>query len=94
MTRYLEKTLSERKELAEKLEKEEEVRRARDTEYKHKRELLAEFPALMQKLEDASLPLQDYLDVKITRNAELSAIVGKLPAALQTVFQKLRVFSE
>jgi hypothetical protein len=41
MTRYLETTLSERKELAAKLEKEEEARRVRDTEYKHKRELLA-----------------------------------------------------
>jgi len=36
----------------------------------------------MQKLEDASIPLQDYLDAKITKNAELSAIVGKLPTAL------------
>ena len=41
MIRYLETTLSERKELAEKLEKAEEVRRVRDTEYKHKQELLA-----------------------------------------------------
>lgn len=41
MTRYLETTLSERRELAEKLEKEEEVRRAWDTEHKKKLDLLA-----------------------------------------------------
>ena len=38
--------------------------------------------------------MQDYLDVKITKTAEHNAIVGKLPTALQTLFQKLRIFSE
>ena len=94
MTRYLEQTLTQRKELAQRLEKEEEARKIKENEFKHKRELLAEFPVLMQKLEDASIPLQDYLDVKITKNAELSAIVGKLPTALQTVYKKLKIFSD
>ena len=94
MTRYLEATLNQRKELAFKLDQEEEARKVKENEYKHKRELLADFPGLMQKLEDASIPLQDYLDVKITKNAEHNATVGKLPTALQTLFQKLKIFSE
>lgn len=94
MIDYLNATLKQRKELAQNLEKEEEARRNKENEYKHKRQLLADFPGLMQKLEDASIPLQDYLDVKITKNAEHNAIVGKLPTALQTIFQKLKVFSE
>ena len=47
MTCYLEKTLNQRKELAQKLAQEEETRKAKESEYKHKRELLAEFPGLM-----------------------------------------------
>lgn len=47
MIKYLETTLTERKELAARFEKENEVRQARETEYKHKRELLAQLPELM-----------------------------------------------
>lgn len=47
MTHYLQTTLNKRKELADELGKAEEVRKTKEIEYKHKRELLAGFPALM-----------------------------------------------
>jgi hypothetical protein len=59
----LESTLNQRNELSSRLEKEEEVRGVKESEYKHKMELLAVFPGLMQKLKEASVPMHDYLDV-------------------------------
>jgi hypothetical protein len=49
---------------------------------------------MLQHLEEASLPLQDYLSVTITRDDLHRETVARLPTALATLFEKLTVFSE
>lgn len=48
----------------------------------------------MSKLEEASLPLQDYLSVTITRDEKHRNTVARLPTAMATLFEKLTVFAE
>ena len=48
----------------------------------------------MQKLEDASVPLQQFLDVKITQDQKHNEIVARLPNPLSTLYKKLKVFEE
>lgn len=47
MTRYLENILTQRRELAQQLELQEKARKAKENEYKHKQDLIAEFPQLL-----------------------------------------------
>jgi hypothetical protein len=48
----------------------------------------------MQKLEDASMPLQQFFDVRITRDKHHQDIVARLPNPLATLYSKLKVFEE
>ena len=48
---------------------------------------------MMQRLEDASLPLQDHLKVTITKDEEHRKIVARLPTSLATIYEKLKVFA-
>ena len=94
MIDYLKNTLKERKSLADQLEKAQQEKDAQGQEFKKKTKLLSDFPAMLQKLEEASLPLQDYLSVTITRDEQLRKTVARLPTALATLFEKLTVFAE
>jgi hypothetical protein len=49
---------------------------------------------MLEKLEEASLPLQDYLSVTITRDEKHRLTVARLPTALATIYEKLTVFAE
>jgi hypothetical protein len=49
---------------------------------------------MLEKLEEASLPLQDYLSVTITRDEQHRQIVARLPTSLATLYEKLTVFAE
>jgi hypothetical protein len=49
---------------------------------------------MLEKLEEASLPLQDYLSVTITRDEKHRNTVARLPNVLATIYEKLTVFSE
>lgn len=49
---------------------------------------------MLIKLEEASLPLQDYLSVKITRDERHRDTVARLPTPLATLFEKLTLFAE
>lgn len=49
---------------------------------------------MLEKLEEASLPLQDYLSVTITRDEKHRLTVARLPTSLATIFEKLTVFAE
>jgi len=57
MIAYLKQTLVERQQLAEKLREAQEARSVQESEFKKKTKLLSDFPAMLQKLEEASLPL-------------------------------------
>jgi hypothetical protein len=49
---------------------------------------------MLMKLEEASLPLQDYLNVTITRDERHRDTVARLPTPLATLFEKLTLFTE
>jgi hypothetical protein len=56
-------------------------------------QLLSDFPMMLDKLEQASLPLQDYLSVTVTRDAQHRETVQRLPAAFTAIYEKLKVFA-
>ena len=49
---------------------------------------------MLIKLEEASLPLQDYLSVTITRDEKYRNTVARLPTPLATIYEKLVNFAE
>ena len=55
--------------------------------------MLSDFPMMLDKLEQASLPLQDYLSVTVTRDAQHRETVQRLPAAFTAIYEKLKVFA-
>ena len=59
----MEATFKERKDLSEKLEQAEKEKQSAMEEYKKKEQLLNEFPKILATLEEATQPIQDYLDV-------------------------------
>ena len=94
MIDYLSTTLLERKSLAEKLNAAQRTKELKEQEYKHKQQLCADFPQLLQKLEDASIPLQEFLDVKITSDRIHKEIVARLPNPLANLYTKLKVYEQ
>ena len=94
MIDYLKATLRERQSLAAQLQKAQQEKDVQEQEFKKKTKLLSDFPAMLHKLEEASLPLQDYLSVTVTRDEQHRKTVARLPTALATLFEKLIVFAE
>ncbi len=94
MIEYLKQTLVERQTLAAELSQAVLARSVQEAEFKKKTKLVSDFPALLLKLEEASLPLQDYLSVTITRDEKYRDTVARLPTPLATIFEKLTLFSE
>ena len=60
-------TFKERKELSQKLEQAEKEKQSAMEEYKKKEQLLNEFPKILATLEEATQPIQDYLDVQTSK---------------------------
>jgi hypothetical protein len=48
---------------------------------------------MLKKLEDASIPLQEYLSVTVTQEEKHRNTVARLPTILATIYEKLTVFS-
>ena len=48
---------------------------------------------MLQKLEDATLPLQNFLDVPISQDKKDREIVADLPTGFQPIYEKLKVFA-
>lgn len=94
MIHYLKETLKERQALALQLQEAQREKDVQEQEYKKKQKLLSDFPAMLGKFEEASLPLQDFLSVTITRDERHRETVARLPTALATLYEKLTVFAE
>ena len=47
----------------------------------------------MRTLEEATVPLQEYLDVSLTRDAKDAQVANRLPKPLATLFEKFKDFS-
>ena len=52
--------------LASQAEQAENEREEKQTEFRKRQRVLDDFPTILKTLEDATLPLQEYLDVKLT----------------------------
>lgn len=48
----------------------------------------------MKTLEEASFPLQTYLDVGVSKDVKDQQVANRLPKPLATLFEKLRSFAE
>ena len=68
---YLAEQLKERRELTDRLKLAELERKERETEFKKRQRVLDDFPQILKTLEDATLPLQEYLDVRVTAESAL-----------------------
>lgn len=55
--------------------------------------MLSDFPSMLEKLEEASVPLQDYLSVTVTQDEKHRNTVARLPTILASLYEKLTVFS-
>ena len=64
---YLNKVLQERQSLANKLQETEAEKKLTKSEFEQKERLVKDFPLILRDLERATLSLQEYLDVSITK---------------------------
>ena len=69
-------------------------RKERETEFRKRQRVLDDFPQILKTLEDATLPLQDYLNVKVTEECNLQQKSEKLPLPMNSIFRKLYNFSK
>ena len=91
---FMEKTFQERKDLSVKLAEAEKDKQAAQEEYKKKEQLLDEFPKILATLEEATHPIQEYLDVQTSKEQTELNIVQRLPKPLATLYEKLSVFAK
>ncbi len=68
---YLAEQLKERKDLSQRLKHAELERKERETEFRKRQRVLDDFPQILKTLEDATLPLQEYLNVRVTEECNL-----------------------
>jgi len=90
----MKQTLQERKDLSVKLAQAEKDKQTAQEEYKKKEQLLNEFPKILATLEEATHPIQDYLDVKTSKEKTELNVVSRLPKPLATLYEKLSVFAK
>ena len=80
--------------LTERLKLAEVERKQKEAEFRKKQRVLDDFPQILKTLEEATIPLQDYLNVKVTEESLLQERSEKLPLAMNTVFRKLYNFAK
>ena len=68
---YLAEQLTERKDLSLRFKHAELERKERETEFRKRQRVLDDFPQILKTLEDATLPLQEYLNVRVTEECNL-----------------------
>lgn len=90
---YLDEMLIERMKLARELQQARETKRAKELEYEKKQQFLNNLPQILRTLEDATLPLQDYLSVSLTRDARDAQVLSRLPIPLAVLFEKFTSFT-
>jgi hypothetical protein len=71
----------------------QEKRLEKQAQVNQKKRFLSDLPNFFNSLEEATLPLQDYLQVKPTKEKENLQIVQRLPLPLATLFEKLTFFA-
>lgn len=76
-----------------KLEQAEKDKQAKLEEFKKKEQLLNDYPKILATLEEATYPIQEYLDVKTSKSQTELVTVARLPKPLATIYEKLNVFS-
>ena len=91
---FLADQLQERRELTNQLQLTEMERKEKEAEFKKRQRVLDDFPQILNKLEEATIPLQEYLDVRVTEQSQLQKLSEKLPLPMNTIFRKLYNFSE
>ena len=91
---YLGEQLKERKDLTQKLKYTELERKEREAEFRKRQRVLDDFPQILKTLEDATMPLQKYLNVRVTEESNLHQNSEKLPLPMNSIFRKLYNFSK
>eukprot|EP00347_Sterkiella_histriomuscorum_P007800 403347513 len=92
--KFLADQLKERKELNEKYIQVQHEKREKEKEYHQKSKLVEEFPQILNNLENASLPIQEYLNVTLTEDYQRMSQANDLPLPLNTLYRKFLHFSK
>ena len=56
--------------------------------------MLNDFPKILQSLEEATYPIQDYLSVTTSKSQTEQVILARLPKPLATLYEKFNVFAK
>jgi len=62
-------------------------------EFKQKTQLMNDFPLILRNLEEATFPLQEYLDVNLSKSQIDMQTAARLPKPLATLYEKLKNFA-
>ncbi|TNV84672.1 hypothetical protein FGO68_gene6114 [Halteria grandinella] len=89
---YLAQQLKERELLTKKLRETEGERSSMEHEFVKRQRVLEEFPQTLEKLEKATVPIQQHLGQKLSEERQLFLKSENLPLPLNTVFRKLYQF--